>query len=448
MHTKLEEAKKLASEKYYTEALYLLREIEEAGEMTSASLYLTAAVLWAIAENEEAKDYLTRCLEIDPEHSEALRLRDLLQNSDTRKPIEHRSLLPGSGAPQFDAPALNRPFWARRTCPNCQHEFARERLYCPYCHEPIPQSRLLPIIKYAFLFFALLTAGYLILRWIPISTGQDSRFFQKPSEGSILVETSEPGLGTIFAIHEIRFKKKGILPLAREEMPCSGTIMGEFENLSSQWLKNAEIHIALQGQKHEIGAAFFTISNVTPGATVPIKCEVAATVRPRTYTLHISNVDLTSQSLAGIQPAGSAHAPMRKGGFFGRFAWGRFFANVVAGMIALFLGARFVVLCSNSMKWNEEWKEDAILTTLATIPLLIVTMIEFYLVAGIYAFMEAGVNLGPIIYVAMAAPTLLYFGAVAFFFKRGCLGTLGIVFASGLLKPLVLVLIEFVFRLN
>lgn len=450
MDDRYTEIRNLARDGFYAEALRQLRTIEDRGEPDAELWYLLAAVLTAQEETAEAARYVRKCLQRDPEHAKALDLLKELPDTPEEEPAEFRNLSLG-GSTQFEVELLKRPQWASRKCPHCGAKIARESLTCKYCHKTVRWFPWRLVFNYVTISIFLVIGIIAVMNWMSTSSSEPDLFYAPPLETGDwrIVPASEATV----SITNVRFVKKGFLTFRRLDNSYSGTIEGDLNNHSDRWIGAINVAIWMKGYQFDIGFNYVKYFAIPPGESIHFKQVVPCKNRPQSYQMLVSDVQFIEttdpEAIAAVQEQRERQlAGLQQGSsFWSRLPWAGILWNVFLGMVALFLGARCVVLCSSTMKWTDEWKEDAIITVIATPPLVAVAILEFYLVAGLVLLAREGIVLGPIHIIAISGPSIFYFIIVGYFFKRGCWGTAGIALFAGMIKAFLMGLFDAIFGL-
>ena len=432
MDNRLADAKQWARDGYYPEALRALRSLEEEGDASVEVLYLLAAVLHMLEEDGDARSYIDRCLQADPDHPRATALAEQLPPPEGDLERTHEGLIPGSiPTIKFETEPMEETKVGLAKCRYCGSLVPRECTACPRCQNPISLFPWRLIFNYASLSVLLFLALFVFVKLYPTAKGADALYFRSLPGGGGWQEATEEDAQ--LSVTGIRLTKEGYLTFRSREFSYSGTVHGTLTNYTGQWIREIEFSVTMKIQESDVGFTTGSVYSIPPGGEMEIACEVPTRNRPSDFTLRVKDVsyikpsDTAAMDIARADPMTGPFAVSKGPGFWARFAWGTFLLNIVMSGLAIFLAARSVAMCSN-MKWDWELKEDAVVTVLAMPILIIVSFLGFFLIGGTQALGRQGISLGPIVYVAMMAPVILYFAVVAFFFKRGCVGTVGIVF--------------------
>lgn len=407
----LEEIRELARSGFYAEALQRLRGLEDGGEATPEVLYLIAAVLSAHGEEEEARLYVDRCLAGKPDHEKALKLSTQLPASqakpDDEQPPEIQAVIPGHVSHDFDTGTLESPKRMTRPCPHCGERIAREAAGCRACGRTIKRfpwhaaGQLCAVVLVVLLFLWLFGPG------VPTPSTTPGPVFFAQTDGQWL-PTDDPN--PPIALRKITYETHGLWR-SRE-----ATVHITFENLTKDWIRHADVEIVLTGDGENAGRAVVGFDNIGAGGTAEIVWRVPCKRRPDKLELNCPVVTFYPTpdpamvaAYSGLPVAVTniaAKAPRTP------IKWGMVCINILSMILGLFSSARIVAYISN-MGLREELQEDAVVTLIAVPVLLLINIVRFISFIG----------------------TILFVVAIAYFYKRGCMGTIGIIVFTTFLQP-------------
>jgi hypothetical protein len=428
------------------EALIALRRLSHENPHRSEPHLLAASLLSGQGDYEEALTALECCLELEPENSDALKMRDACQAALNAQATPSK---PFCYYPQSISYEAKKTRISTKKCRSCGKEILREARRCRHCGAPVGVPPL--IAQTATI---LLSTGALVFLFYFVTSILGTRRMDPVvfSEEGVRLDSAETKgqPAASLRVEHIRWHPGSLLPMPiaptqnvgqLRSMSHGVTFQGTLVNASDKPLAHALVVARFYGAKsgRDYGAISTEVRNLKPGMTKSFTLTVRLPNRPGKCEVFLEEIEFGTDLAASEWQSGVAEseapAVEEKAPFL--FPWGRFLVMSALSAVLLFLAARCQILCNSRIPWDYELKEDA-WSSILCVPFITLCNVFFLIIVeGTRRLAVQGISLGPIVTVALLGVVVLLFVCVSFFFKRAFFGTLLIFFFYGCLYLMV-----------
>ncbi|HOE12365.1 MAG TPA: hypothetical protein PKJ23_13170 [bacterium] len=454
------------------EALIALRRLSHENPSLVEPHLLAASLLFGQGDYEEALNTLERSLELEPDNSDALKMRDACRTALNAQATPSK---PFCYYPQSINYEAKKTKVYTKKCRSCGKEILREARRCRHCGSPVGVPRLVAQAATVLLSTGALVFLFYFVTSIAGTRRMDPVVFSEEGVRLDPAETKGQPAASL-RMEQIRWHPGSLLPMPipptqdvgqLRSMSHGVTFRGSLVNASYKPLSHVLVVARFYGAKsgRDYGAISTEVRNLEPGMSKSFTLTVRLPNRPGKCEVFLEEIEfgtdlagseqqaeaVESESIAADEKA-SFPFPFSQGHIAGNpaiiiaadekasfpFPWGRFLVMSALSAVLLFLAARCQILCNSRIPWNYELREDA-WSSILCVPFIVLCNVFFLIIIeGTRQLAMQGISLGPIVTVGLLGATILLFLCVSFFFKRGFFGTLLIFFFYGCLYLVVL----------